>query len=134
MIVAGLYRPPYGSPTGPLLDEAGLVDAYLDGNRTGHSPDLHIEDDTLLIDRLQPIALRLGNAALLIRTDAPTGRVQARATVRGLRLIEDDPPLATVVALQVLGLPAASWALWGDDADESRSRLTGAAYHEEAGP
>ncbi len=121
----GVVRPPYGAPTGPLLSDAELAAAYLAGARTGHSPALHIEEDTLLVDRFQAVALRVGVDTLLIRTDVACPPL-AEAVAGRCQMVEREPPLATVVALQVLGHSAAPWELWGTDPDTAAARLAAA--------
>lgn len=108
----GLIRPPFGAPTGPLVSDASLIAAFIEGAQTGHSPGYHIEESTLLIDRLTPVSIRLDPDCLLVRTDIPSPFVESTAGISALVLALIDPPLATVVSLQVLGLPAASWNLW----------------------
>ena len=108
----GLIRPPYGEPTGPFLGEHDLFTAFLRGARTGHSATHHIEESALLLDRMAPVALRLVESALLVRTDLPSPVLVAALPDQGVELVIEDTPLATVVSLEVLGLPAAAWDLW----------------------
>ncbi len=121
----GVVRPPYGAPTGPLLTDAELAAAYLAGARTGHSASLHIEEDVLLAGRFEPVALRVGADTLIVRTDLDCPALAAAMAGR-LTMVQREPPLATVVALQALGHSAASWELWGSDPDTAAALLAAA--------
>jgi hypothetical protein len=125
----GLIRPPYGEPTGPYLAETALFAEFLEGARTGHSLSHHIEESALLMDRMAPVALRLSHGAVLVRTDLSSPALVTALPGLGYSMVSQDPPLSTVVGLQVLGMPAAMWDLWagaGSDAQEALERTAGA--------
>ncbi len=130
----GVVRPPFGAPTGPLIDDGTLTDAFIGGQRTGHSATLHIEEDVLLADRLVPVAIRLGAATILMRTDTRCPALAGTVTRLALTLVEREPPLATVVALQAVGHSAAPWELWSADPRRARELLVAAAGAEQAPP
>ncbi len=123
----GVVRPPYGAPTGPLLSDGELVATYLAGARTGHSPSLHVEEDVLLAERFVPMAIRVGPATVIIRTDIESVPLAAGCAAAGLALVEREPPLATVVALQTVGHSAAPWELWSADPRQAPAYLAAAA-------
>lgn len=125
----GVVRPPYGTPTGPLVQSAELFISFMSGVGTGYSSNLHVEEDTLLIDRIVPVAIRLTPESVLMRTDYPDGGISGFATGAGLRCVERDPMLATVVALQAVGLPAATWDLWAT-LDQAKAQQSLSAYAE----
>lgn len=122
----GGIRPPYGEPLGPLLTDDALVNSFLTNVRAGHSDTYHIEDRVLLASRFTPVALRLGSGIVLVRTDLDVARITAAMLARMWRLLASDPPLATPVAVQAIGYPAA-WDLWGTDSDEAQWLLEEAA-------
>lgn len=131
----GVVRPPYGKPTGPLADNGDLIASFITGARTGYSDRFHIEEDTLLVERFVPVAIRLAPGSILIRTDYPDGGAYEFAGMAGLAVMESEPPLATVVALQALGLPAASWDLWSSHGrGEAQAALTACAAGGTGGP
>ncbi|MFP5332601.1 MAG: hypothetical protein ACLGHX_09635 [Acidimicrobiia bacterium] len=117
--MAGVIRPPYGAPTGPRFADRTLVDGFISGMRTGYSRRYHIEGDVLLIDRMEPVVIRVSPATFLLsslHSDQLT-----RWNDWG-HLVRTNPPLATVVALQAVGEPSLAWDLW--------SRHPGDALHE----
>lgn len=131
----GVVRPPYGKPTGPLAHDRDLIASFVAGARTGYSDRFHIEEDTLLVERFVPVAIRLAPGSILIRTDYPDGGAQEFAVRAGLALVDAEPPLATVVALQALGLPAASWNLWSSHGrDQAQAALSSCAAGGSGGP
>ena len=123
----GVIRPPFGAPTGPQVADTEVVTRFIEGARTGHSSNFHIEDGVLLADRMTPASLRLSIGALLIRTDIPCPELELGAKENELHRVVVDPPLATVISLQMLGLPAASWDLWTHDSIDAGSALENAA-------
>lgn len=130
----GVVRPPYGDPTGPLLTDPELADTFLAGARTGHSPGLHVEEHTLLSERFVPVAIRLAPDTILQRADVECGPLEQAAARRGLALVDEEPPLATVVAVQAVGHSAASWQLWAADPGDAAEALRAAATAEVAPP
>lgn len=126
----GVVRPPWGAPTGPELADLSLVTAFIAGARTGHSKSFHIEEHTLLQDRLITVAIRCGPQAVLLRTDLDTPLLHRLTRRSGLRSQVSEPALATVVGLQSSGLPAATWDLWGHDLEAADRALRRAAAGE----
>ncbi len=129
----GAVLPPYGSPSGPELSLDGVIDAFLEGARSGFSEKVHIEDDMLLADRMVAVGVRLGPRSVLIRDDIPLEvtktreAVEALLTDRGLTKLEPDARLGDVAAIQVTGVRGGVWDLWGDDAERARRDLERAA-------
>jgi hypothetical protein len=116
--MAGAVLPPYGAPEGPEFEPDELIGAFASGERRGFSRDLHVEDDVLLADRSLPVAVRLAPGVVLLRRDAPDAARQAVERVLGAvgaRRIESDSAFGAIAALQVTGLRAATWDLWGED-------------------
>lgn len=126
----GVIRPPWGAPTGPELSDFDLIGSFVDGARTGYSRAYHIEDRVLLAHRTSTVAIRCAGEAILLRTDIPTRPVRSRLKRMGLISLVTDPPLATVVGLQVAGLPAATWDLWGKEPSQAEEALMAASAGE----
>ena len=103
------------------------MSAFCEGARTGHSHTYHVEEHTLLAERFVPVAMRLSIGCLLIRTDVPSSDLENSLRSEGATRVEVDPSLATVVSLQILGLPAASWDLWSFDVAGAQGSLERAA-------
>lgn len=123
----GVIRPPWGAPAGPELSDGELVRTFAQGSRTGHSGYFHIEDRVLLAERSVTVSIRCGPTTLLVRSDVDTAALDEHLEDFGLALQMHDPDLAVVIALQVAGLPAAEWDLWGVDLETATSHLGEAA-------
>lgn len=131
--MAGVVQPPYGSPTGPELSFQEVVSAFLEGRRHGFCPELHIEDDMLLAERMVPCGVRIGTSSLLLRVDVPPSAgpilraVAEHLRESGLEVVDPDADLGDVAAIQVTGVRGGCWDLWGDIADAAREALRRAA-------
>jgi hypothetical protein len=129
----GAILPPYASPTGPELSREEVFDAFMEGARTGHSQELHIEDAMLLAERMVPFGVRLGRQSLLVRADLPADLMELKEAVeahlrsRGLRPLEPDARLGDIAALQVTGIRGGVWDLWGNEPGDARRDLERAA-------
>lgn len=129
----GVVLPPFAAPTGPELSREKLLDAWLEGARTGFSAELHIEDRVLLVDRSVPFGGRLGLRSVLIRTHMPGGLGEIKTAVedhlraRGLECLEPEARLAEIAGIQVTGVRGALWDLWGDDRARAQEDLQRAA-------
>jgi hypothetical protein len=132
--------PPFGEPTGPLLDDAALIAAFARGEARGHSELFHVEDSLLVAAPAIAAAMRIGLDTILVRRDVPPDLEGARHTVEevlaeeGLTLLDEDTLLATPVAVQRLGVRASNWDLWGRDIDEAFAALRAAAAGDPFGP
>jgi len=106
-----------------------VIDAFLDGLRSGFSADLHIEGDTLLAERTFTFGARVGSRSLLIRADIPQDlsalkdTVEAHLRSEGLKAIQPDCPLGDIAAIQVTGIRGGVWDLWGDDPQQAQQDL-----------
>lgn len=136
----GALLPPYAEPTGPELPREGVLDAFLDGGRSGFSAELHIEGDTLLAERGFAFSARLGDRTLLVRGDTPADLVELKHWLeehlysRGLTPLELDARLGDVAAIQITGIRGGVWDLWGVDPDRSRQDLERAVLGTDANP
>lgn len=132
--------PPFAEPTGPLNSDETVLDAYAREQYAGHSPRFHVEGPTLMVDRMDAAALRVGPNTILVRIDLPDEQTDAKPLVeqalgrQGLCRLDEDSWLAAPVAIQVLGLRLSSWDLWGTDLEESMAALRAAAAGEECRP
>lgn len=125
--------PPAADPEGPELAFAALVDSFLAGARAGYSEALHIEDELLLLDRMIPLAVRLGGRSLLVRADVRGGSVETKRRLEehlraeALRLIEAEAALGDIAAIQKTGIRGGVWDLWGEDDESALDALRRAA-------
>jgi hypothetical protein len=125
--------PPYVEPRGPEGDDAAVVRAFLSGDIPPHSARLHVEGPVLMVDRDVPLALRLSPTAALLRVDLSEVVSEVRRVVEGvlvddgLRLLDEESPLGIAVGVQLVGLRASTWDLWGTDIDEAFAALREAA-------
>jgi hypothetical protein len=132
--------PPFAEPTGPLNADETVLDAYARERYVGHSPRFHVEGPTLMVDRMDAAALRVGPNTILVRIDLPEEQTDAKPLVeqalgrQGLCRLDEDSWLAAPVAIQVLGLRLSSWDLWGSDLEESMAVLRLAAAGDECRP
>lgn len=131
------FPSPFGFPTGPLLPTPELLSAYLEGARTGSSPEAHIEEPVLLAsDHL--VAVRL-DVAVLVRSEAPTVAQPVKAALcraleaSGLLLVEQESVLAGAVAVELAVPRGFEWDLWARDAEQAREALVRRAQCDAAG-
>ena len=117
-----------------------VIDAFVDGARSGFSDDIHIEDDMLLAERMIPFGVRLGPSSLLLREDVPSTVSTMRAAVekhletRSFTKLEPDARLGDIAAIQVTGIRGGVWDLWGQDPDVARQDLERAARGDDGIP
>jgi hypothetical protein len=132
--------PPFAEPTGPLNTDDTVLDAYVRARYAGHSPRFHVEGPTLMVDRVDAAALRVGPNTILVRIDLPDEQTDAKPLVeqalgrQGMCCLDEDSLLAAPVAIQVLGMRLSSWDLWGTDLEESMAALRSAAMGDECRP
>lgn len=125
--------PPFFEPRGPDGTDQDVVSAFLDGGIPPHSARLHVEGPVLMVDRDMPLMLRLGPDAALIRVDVLDdmtgikGEIQAMLAARGLELLDEESLLGIAVGVQLVGLRASTWDLWGADIDDAFAALRKAA-------
>lgn len=125
--------PPYVDPHGPLGTDEEVIGAFLAGDVAPHSERLHVEAQTLLVERDVPAALRLDDSAVLVRSDLPGSSTDIKAVIesvlsaKGMDRFDEDTMLAVAVAMQRVGLRLSSWDLWGRDIDSAFAALRHAA-------
>lgn len=121
--------PPFVQPNGPLGSDTEVIAAFVTGDLAPYSPRLHVEGETLMVERDVPAVLRVERAAVLVRADLPDGSTDIKAVIEqvlrenGLTLLDTDTMLAVAVAMQRVGLRLSSWDLWGRDIDEAFASL-----------
>lgn len=114
---------------------AGL-DTFVTGGDTPSTSTYRTEGPALFVDFDVAVAIRVADRIVLVRSDVPDGFDWARRGLEqglaglGLRRLDDETVLGTVVALQVLGLRPSEWDLWGDDVDAAFAALRAAAVGE----
>ncbi len=128
--------PPFIEPTGPSVDDAAVLAAFVHGVPAGYSPRFHVERPALLIERTFAAALRIGGDVVLVRADLPDdlryckGLVEEALVAEGLVCLDEDTLLGLPAALHLLGLRLSSWDLWGSDIDIAFAALRQAAVVE----
>ena len=132
--------PPFTEPTGPAVDDAAVLSAFARDEAAGHSASFHVERPMLLVDRMVAAALRIGPRTVLVRADLPPDlawakeRVEEALTAEGMTCFDEETLLATPVVVQIIGMRASTWDLWGTDIDDAFAALRAAATAEQAGP
>jgi hypothetical protein len=132
--------PPFNEPTGPAVDDAAVLSAFVREEAAGHSPSFHVERPMLLVDRMVAAALRIGPRTVLVRADLPPDlrwaktRVEQALAQEGMTCFDEETLLATPVVVQMIGLRASSWDLWGVDIDDAFAALRAAVAVEQPGP
>lgn len=129
--------PPYGEPVGDRVEDARVFEVFIrDEPVLVHSPLLHLEGATLVLGGDVAIAMRIAPRTFLLRCDLPPDAEPASRAAKlalgaaGCSCLDEESPLATAVAIQVLGLRTATWDLWGSDIDEAFAELRAAAAGE----
>ncbi|MDQ6837429.1 MAG: hypothetical protein M3137_03575 [Actinomycetota bacterium] len=132
--------PVYGAAPGPLADDAAVLAAFAGNEAACHSPRLHVEDATLLVDGDMALGLRLGFDVVMVRADLPNGGddlrrpLESALEAEAMVCLDEASTLALPVALQVLGLRLSTWDLWGRDVDDAFAALRRACIGEQALP
>jgi hypothetical protein len=118
--------PPFGEPVGDRADDARVLEVYINDEPVlVHSGLLHLEGATLVASGDLAVAIRIAPRTFLLRRDVPPdaeaaiGALAAALGAVGITCLDEESPLATAVAIQVLGLRTATWDLWGADIDEA---------------
>ncbi|MGI8685688.1 MAG: hypothetical protein ACR2MO_11495 [Acidimicrobiales bacterium] len=129
--------PPYGEPVGDRADDTRVLEVFIrDEPALVHSALLHLEGATLVAGGDMSVAMRIAPHTFLLRRDLPpdveaANRALAQALgAAGHTCLDEESPLATAVAIQVLGLRTATWDLWGADIDEAFTELRATASGE----
>jgi hypothetical protein len=135
--VADGLLPPFGAPSGPPADDDSVVRAFLRGEPAGHSERFHVEGPVLVAAADRAVAIRLGPTTALVRADLPPAFAPVKEMVErlfadeGMTALDHETLLATPVAVQLLGLRASTWDLWGADIDAAFAALRAAAVGEQ---
>lgn len=137
-MVDGLF-PPFAEPSGTPVEDGDVLRAFARGEPVaGYSPRFHVEGNTLLVHRDVPVAQRIGPSSVLVRVDLPDSVADGKPLVeealgeQGMKLLDEETPLAVPIALQILGLRLSSWDLWGTDIDEAFAAVRAGAVGDEA--
>lgn len=125
--------PPFVEPRGPQGTDEQVLEAFLSGDIAPHSARLHVEGPVLMVDRDMPFVLRLSHDSVLVRVDVPDDVVEIRDTIQGLltahglEMLDEESLLGIAVGVQLVGLRASTWDLWGTDIDVAFAALREAA-------
>ncbi len=132
--------PPFVDPEGTPGSDAQALAAFINSLDTCYSPRFHVEGPVLVADRVTAAALRVAARTILVRTDPPDDLLEARLeleqalTAAGYEKHDEETLWATPVALQILGLRASSWDLWGQDLEVAFDDLRQAAMGDDDAP
>lgn len=130
--------PPFGDPGGEQVEDGVVLEQFCRGDMGGavFSPSFHIEGAALMVSRDIPVALRVGPRSILVRVDLPDSELATKPVVEralageGMTRFDEETLLAASISVQVLGLRASTWDLWGVDIDEAFTDLRRAAAGE----
>jgi hypothetical protein len=132
--------PPFGTASGPLVDDGEVVTSYVGEGPPCHSARLHIEGPTLVVDGDVAAGLRLGPDVVMVRVDLPDeasdvrSRLEQALAAESLECLDESSTLALPVALQILGLRLSAWDLWGTDVDVAFAALRRCAIGDQEFP
>lgn len=121
-----------------MNDATNLVEAYLDGARKGHAPNLLIHGEVLYFHGWWQAAFRLADDAYIVRAEAPPAPtdvvelLHAGLADRGLRSIPGEHPLVHAVTFTELDLAAVEWTLWAPGTERGETALAARAAPEVA--
>lgn len=117
-----------------MQDVPGLIEAYLDGARSGRAlGGLYIEGDVLCVDGWWQAACRLAEHAFILRAESPPSATHALELLtagferRGLQPVPGEHPLAQAVIYTELSLSGVEWTLWALDPEEGQAALAARA-------
>lgn len=116
-------------PEGPRRSDPQLVADFVRGEPAGASPLFHIEGGLLVDGSGVALVLRIGEQSVLARRDVPEDVLPLRTlaeevlVTEGLTLLDEDTPLGLPVAIELAGLRASTWDLWGADIDRAYACL-----------
>lgn len=110
-------------------DAPTLIEAFLDGARTGLAPGLYVEGDVLYLDGWWQAAFRLAEDAFIVQAEpppSPTDVVDLLAAGlerRGLQPIPGEHPLVQAVTYAELSVTGVEWTLWAAEAERGQQAL-----------
>lgn len=118
---------PYGLPPGPACTTPELAARFVDGGRSGSSPEAHIEL-TAVYAGAEPVAMRVDDVVLVREDASPAAHPVVEAlrdalSAAALELVEADTPLAVIVETETFGRHCYAWGLWAADAEQGRQSL-----------
>ena len=119
-----------------MVDDAEVIQAFLDGAGTAAGPLLNVERGAVKVEGWWPAAYRVSERTVLVRDEeAPAGStVRADLGValeaRGLRPLGGDFAGIAVLTYTMLDLGYAPWVLWSTDAGTGESDLNARATEE----
>lgn len=110
-------------------DAPTLVEAFLDGARTGLAPGLYVEGDVLYLDGWWQAAFRVAEDVFIVQAEpppSPTDVVDLLAAGlerRGLQPIPGEHPLMQAVTYAELSVTGVEWTLWAAEAARGQHAL-----------
>lgn len=115
------------------MEDAGAIQAWVEGSVDALSDALHVEQDALLYQGWWQVAFRVAPDVFLVRAEpAPDGsdisaRVAEVLRPRSLRPIPGDHPIVLAITYTDLSLAGANWDVWARDAQAAERALAGRA-------
>jgi hypothetical protein len=119
-----------------MVDDAEVIQAFLDGAGVAAGPLLNVERGALKVQGWWPAAYRVSDRTVLVRDEeAPEEStvgvdLGAALEARGLRPLGGDFPGIAVLTYTMLDLGYAPWVLWSTDAGTGESDLNARATEE----
>ena len=103
------------------MDDAGVIDAFLEGSAAAFGPSIHLEQDTLRVDGWWQLAYRASRQTFIVRDEeAPDGStavtdVAAALGAKGFSVVGRDLPAVAVLTYTKLDIGYAPWVVWSSD-------------------
>lgn len=110
-------------------DAPTLIEAFLEGARTGLGPRLYVEGDVLYLDGWWQAAFRLAENVFLVQAEPPPSPTDvvdlltAGLERRGLHPIPGEDPLVQAVTYAELSVTGIEWTLWAAEAERGQQVL-----------
>jgi hypothetical protein len=118
------------------VDDAEVIQAFLDGTGAASGPLLNVERGALKVQGWWPGAYRVSERTFLVRDEAaPAGStvgddLAAALEARGLKPLGGEFPGIAVLTYTMLDLGYAPWVLWSTDPAAGEADLNAAATRE----
>ena len=118
------------------VDDAEVIQAFLDGAGAAAGPLLNVERGALKVQGWWPAAYRVSDRTVLVRDEeapeesAVGADLSAALEARGLRPLGGDFPGIAVLTYTMLDLGYAPWVLWSVDAGAGEADLNARATEE----
>lgn len=115
------------------MDDAEVIDAFLEGSTAAFGPTIHLEQDTLRVDGWWQLAYRASRQTFIVRDEeAPDGStavadVAAALGAKGLEVVGRDLPAVAMLTYTKLDIGYAPWVVWSCDLTTGEADLNAKA-------